>query len=504
MERIGRTVPPATEAEVKIWAARGEYEPFQIVVSAGAKAANGVNLQASDLIGPKQCNIAAGSFTFYREHYVQINRSSPDPGHGNRPLGPGLYADALVPFVDPEARRPTTGSIPSAPFDVSPNTNQPVWVDLHVPSDAKPGSYSGTVRVLSSQGERRIAISLHVWGFSLPLKPALKSSFGMHEPALSDRRVHQLLLEHRVMPVSVNSGDVQEFQEKLGLNTSALRFWGNSNRTNCTMDPPPSPTAIATELEHFPRNLPVYIYPADEIDRCPNLFATVRSWAARTRAVDPRIKNLVTVSPVSALYDDGEKSGRSAVDIWTLLPKAYESSRTQTEFVKAKGDEVWSYTALVQDDYSPKWEIDFAPINYRILPGFLSQSLGLTGLLYWRIDLWTASPWQDVYGYRIDGNVYPGEGMLVYPGSEAGVSSVVPSMRLKWIREGVEDYEYVALLKQLGRGDWALARVRGAASDWRSWSRDATAVESVRRELGDEIERLSSASGRTSHEANPN
>jgi hypothetical protein len=67
-------------------------------------------------------------------------------------------------------------------------------------------------------------------------------------------------------------------------------------------------------------------------------------------------------------------------------------------------------------------------------------------------------------------------------------------MRLKWIREGVEDYEYVAILKRLGRGDWALTLSRKAAKDWKNWTKDVTVLEDVRRQLGDEIERLSSKS----------
>jgi hypothetical protein len=31
--------------------------------------------------------------------------------------------------------------------------------------------------------------------------------------------------------------------------------------------------------------------------------------------------------------------------------------------------------------------------------------------------------------------------MLVYPGDPVGVPGTVPSMRLKWIRKGVEDHE---------------------------------------------------------------
>jgi hypothetical protein len=493
MERVGRTEAPLQRPDANIWAARGEYESFQIVITAQTEAVTGVDLAASDLIGPEGCLIPAAALALYREHYVHVTSPSPDPGQGNRPLGKGWYADALIPFADPQNSPRPAGQFTAAPFDVIPNTNQPVWVDVHIPFEARPGMYRGSVRVSSHQQEVRIPISLHVWGFTLPLKPTLKSSFGLHQPNLNDRRVHEVLLQHRVMPESVNPGDAREFEEKLGLNATALRFWGNSNRNTCTMDQPPTAAEIASASRMYPPGLPLHIYPADEIDPCPNLFHTVRNWAATMHAADPRISNLVTVSPKAALYDDGRGTGRSAVDIWTLLPNAYEAARAQALSLQAKGDEIWSYTALVQDSYSPKWEIDFAPINYRIQPGFISQSLGLTGILYWRVDLWSGAPWEDMQGFSIDGNFYPGEGMLVYPGQPAGVPSVLPSMRLKWIREGVEDYEYIAILKRLGRGGWALDQARRVGADWRNWTRDPALLESVRRELGDEIERLSSS-----------
>jgi hypothetical protein len=117
--------------------------------------------------------------------------------------------------------------------------------------------------------------------------------------------------------------------------------------------------------------------------------------------------------------------------------------------------------------------------------------MGLTGILYWSVDRWTSSPWTDVYAYKIEGNSYPGEGMLVYPGQLVGIAGIVPSMRLKWIREGVQDFEYVAILKRLGREDLARKFVREVSSDWRHWNHDFPSLESVRRRIGDEIDRLS-------------
>lgn len=37
--------------------------------------------------------------------------------------------------------------------------------------------------------------------------------------------------------------------------------------------------------------------------------------------------------------------------------------------------------------------------------------------------------------------------MLFYCGKQVGIKRVVPSMKLKWLRKGVEDYEYLEMLK---------------------------------------------------------
>ena len=43
--------------------------------------------------------------------------------------------------------------------------------------------------------------------------------------------------------------------------------------------------------------------------------------------------------------------------------------------------------------------------------------------------------------------------IIVYPGAAVGLSGqVMPSMRLKYLRDGVDDYDYVQLLK--AQGQW--------------------------------------------------
>ena len=181
----------------------------------------------------------------------------------------------------------------------------------------------------------------------------------------------------------------------------------------------------------------------------------------------------------------------TAVDIWTVMPIGYDHSPALDAQALQDGDELWSYNALVQDDYSPKWLIDFAPINFRIQPGFISQSLNLTGMLYWRVDKWSSDPWNQVNNAgSYSSNNYPGEGMLVYPGYQVGINGVAPSMRLKWLRDGVEDYEYVQMLKLAGHASDALGLAASVGPDWRNWTRDVNKLLSVRAQIGQEIDSL--------------
>lgn len=45
----------------------------------------------------------------------------------------------------------------------------------------------------------------------------------------------------------------------------------------------------------------------------------------------------------------------------------------------------------------------------------------------------------------------------------------------------------------LTAGDWALQQVKRIAPDWKNWTRDPSALESVRRELADKIQSIDSA-----------
>ena len=486
--RVGNNAAAGTGTQATISAAKGEYESFQIAVQAPSGGLTNVNATVSDLTGPGGATIAKSSFSLFREQYVYVSQSSPDWDGSNQPLGAGWYPDGLIPFTDPESGQPIQGAqIHAVPFDLDTANNQPIWVDLLVPRSAVAGNYAGTYTVTSDQGSITGNISLTVWNFTLPLQASLKSAFLSYgsSSVATDRE----LLRNRLSPLHTDTSAQSSLMSNFGLNIVGLAYNSGSNFGNCSMSDPPSVSDLEAVAAQQQPGLTKLVYSADEVDQCPSLIPTLKQWGQNLHKAG--ILNLVTMEPNTALFDDGTGTGRSAVDIWTIMAVGYDQAGSMPAAALAKGDSLWSYNALVQDSYSPKWQIDFAPVNFRIQPGFISQSLGFTGILYWKIDNWSADPWAQVNNAgTYSGSNYPGEGMLVYPGYQVGIDGVAPSMRLKWLRDGVEDYEYVQLLKAAGQGDSALQKVATVGASWSNWSQDPNQVQNVRDQLGRQLDQL--------------
>jgi hypothetical protein len=455
-QRVKPDAPAGTAAEISICAAQGEWESAQLIVRGPA---TNVRVAAPS---------SALTVNLYQEHYHTVTTGSGTYAtQVNRPDGPGAYPDALLPMP--------TG------FDVASGQNQPVWVDVFAPRGLTPGLYTIPVTVTANEGAKVVSVKLTVWNFALPVKPALKSCF-LHWNVRRNVAADQLLLANRIMPISVDLTQERRFIDTLGLNSMNAGFWARADETTGTMLPAPSVSQIQAAVATHQQDLYFYNYSFDEILGYTALYSGVKSWARNLHAAG--VDNLVTVPPITELMDDGSGTGRSAVDAWVELPKQYDAAKVNQAL--AKGDEVWSYNCLQQDDYSPKWQLDYPFPNWRLQPGMLNWQLGMTGLLYWRTDYWSSTQWDSVEAY---GASYPAEGLLFYKlpdGSFAG------SIRLKWLRDGADDFDYLTLLNAAGQRDWAKGVVGPVATDWRNWSHDPAAIEAARRQLGERISGLSS------------
>lgn len=479
--------PRPTPAAV-IEAARGETESFQLVTRAVGGPLTGVVARVSALHRADGATIGGARIALFREHYVRVPRHSP-AGSGPR-IRWRWFPDALVPFVDPVTGRPPRAGARyvASPYAVRAGRNQPVWVDVSVPYDAGPGTYTGEWSVSARAGGRTVrrtgTVTLRVRTFALPVAPASGSRFSIRRPANRIAAVEDLLLRYRVQP-SPATVSREGVLRRRGLASVDLRYWSGADVDTCRMAAAPTVDELRSATAGHLPGLTVYDYSADEVSACPDLTDDLVAWARSLH--EAGIDHLVTVRPRADLMDDG--TGRPVVDIWTMLP--YQLRRLDPAVrarILAAGGRFWSYQALVQGRRTPSWELDFPVTHYRVLGGFLNASQGVTGLLYWGVDEWQRDPWTDPTYRYTDSCCYPGDGTLVYPGGPAGIVGVVPSIRLAMVRDGMDDYDYVALLRAQGRGAEAAQAIAPAAQSWWSWSSDGRVLAAVRHHLGDLLE----------------
>ena len=494
--RIGQTDSPGTSTTVTQYQAKNETYSFQVAIQAPTGGLTNVNIKSSGLTGPNGAVIDSNNIVLFREQYIYIPITPTYYWAGtsdgtNVPNGPGWYPDGLVPFVDPETGQPAKGgsAIQAVPFNLTPGMNQPIWVDITTPANTAAGTYTGTLNISSDQGKAVVSVTLNVWNFALPVTPTFKSSYQSdHNQNVYMQRE---LLRNRVSPMWDTPQAEPELMQDWGINSTNMWFDTGINTSNCAtaiMPPAPSVAAFQAAAAQHSQDLLLYAQPVDEVSNCPNIFPELKLWAANMH--QSSIQDLVTAVPVPALEDDGTGTGRSVVDIWVELPFQYDQALSEIKKVQAKGDAVWSYNVLIQDGYSPKLEIQFAPLDYRLNMGFISQTLNLKGFFQWDVDNWPSqnTAWTDVTGTM----PVPSEGILVYPGQQVGIVGYAPSMRLKYTRDGVNDFEYVEMLKNMGQGAWALQEAATVGPNWKSWTRDPAQIEAVRVLLGNKISQSSS------------
>ena len=510
---------PGSRRAVVLSAARNEYAPFQIIIHAGTGGLKGVNALGSSLVSKWGRTIPADRLTLYREHYIEVRKLSP-----NSKGAPGWYPDALIPFLDPSTGKPPVHArFPAAPFDISPDSNQPLWVDVLTPRDTPPGAYTGTITI-SAEGIRphTVPIQLTVWDFALPETPSMRTHFGDANlnplasalsqmtswRGLDEERQRELqtayaevMVAHRIcspipqflMPKINTDGSIdpqstdaalQQWIERFHITGFPIGFLDIDNRGW-----PGNPVDADRErnarylrsmysylrAHHWDRM--AYIYVADE----PNTrqaYNDVRARSKFVREVAPGLKVLCTKGPQVRYPLWGSLVG--SVDIWVPLWSAFEEAAVKKRL--SAGEEIWGYTALCQGRQdTPFWELDFPLLNYRI-PMWVSWRLGITGLLYWSTTNWASTPdvWTNPVTY---GNQYNMEGSLLYPGVDAGVQGFVTSIRLNEIREGLEDYEYLKILAHRRNRAVAEDMVKKIARSWHDWDHDPRHLLEVRAEI---------------------
>lgn len=236
-----------------------------------------------------------------------------------------------------------------------------------------------------------------------------------------------------------------------------------------------------------------YCYLKDEPNTLED-YRYVQHWGPSIREAKSVVKVLVVEQPWTEPGKGGANSAwgdlYGAVDIWCPLASLHRPEPAARR--QALGETIWTYIVLCQGKPTPWWHIDYPLLNYRV-PGWIAWSDRMTGLAYWTVTYWDLvdDPWLTAPFFLgggkiqegVKGLIYQGEGTLVYPARAVGYEGIVPSVRLKALRDGIDDFEYLAIIERLGKRQSAEKFVHRLAESWFHWDKDPAAYDQARAAL---------------------
>jgi hypothetical protein len=479
----------ALAPHVHIAAAGRERESFQLVVIPVQAGLSGVKIEVSDLVHEsRQDRLAADFVTWHPLGYVQ---SKPSDSVLRRE---GWWWPDIL--------------LPAQPFGVKPGFTQPVWFTIDVPPASRPGLYRGLVKI-EADGVRPqvVGLELTVRAFSLPLRGALKTAFcicaGMweiwYEPDEVKRRLgmtdeaghgalyssyecedvlprekwlemYDFLLAHRLSPTTIYSDlkngrtrvvprrEDMEYCYERGMNATCLAS------VDVLPGDPEAADRYMGELEAWLGDWNEFI----EEKSWPDMTWYVHGFdesdmrANHAETVDPSIRRIFGM--IGEKFPQIERESANPInpahvglfDIWTPLSQQWRPEMRERQ---AAGDEVWAYVCCGPGKPYANLFLDYPATDPRVLMWQCYQH-GVTGFLYYLVNdyryqengndpgpKWPERPWNSLFTWPN----YPqgdtnGDGHLVYPGPDA---TPLASTRLENLRDGIEDYEALAMLAAL-------------------------------------------------------
>ena len=524
------------EKKIRISGAGNEHVPFQVVVTTPIppgrrpKAPEGFFIEVSDLTARQGRAIPKDRVNLFLEHYIMLYAKSSPVG------ATGYWPDALVPL------RKTFNM--NAQYAVV--ANRPIWIDVAIPAGTPGGTYNGTVRV-TQNGKllETLNLELRVYNFSLPEKTHLITYMNIskgelarfyHKPADSPeidqltQTYYDFLYANRMEPwfndqlepeitvkgdkveVKFNDSRYQYYMEKLKTKSVLLDSYPSSlgRQIQDTQFSKTFNDKVKSYLsqvqayfqKHGWKDRLVFNSPIDE----PNTkedFEQTREWARLVHEATDDVPFLSTKTPLPPENNPDWGTLRGHVDNFSIHGNHMNIPELKKAILEeqAKGGEMTWYISCDQVYPQPNYFID-APALDPVMVPWITERYKMDGILYWALNFWsqTPDPWLDavtfISGFVCsDGGVLNGEGSLFYPGDrierytgQPNIDGPVSSIRFELLREGIEDYEYLWMLKDAGDKDFEEDQVRNLVIDVSSFSRNLEELYIARKAMAERLE----------------
>lgn len=459
---------------VSLNVAGNEYESAQFVIFYLNGKPGKVEMTCSDLKNENGAMIGAAQIFFNPVGYVNIG----DSGHHTHN---GYWPDVLYPGS--AALPPAKGRI------------QPVMLTLKTEKNQTPGNYRGKVTFRTGNETHEIALNVRVYPFSLPDKKSLGMNIWFHGTRIqtfygdfSPRRFEQIMevmgryhfatgirdnMFRSLLRVrKTNDGYEFDFSRLTPYYDAALK--NHANLLNLEyLDPeyfrtprkiligsdgkltnflPDDPVAAADQLfrqtiKYF-KEKGYYKYAILQVSDEPWSLEKqeyIRKTVSRFRKLE---KELLPVISAGAVRNRSNLNGY--ITVWCpqfpqFNPADYKNM--------PDNEKLYFYQCLYKPDF-PMFMIDRPGIEPRI-SSLVCWKYQAKGFLYWASEQWIAghpslpenrkklaNRWiHEEWGFPFQNA--PGDACFIYPTKDG----VIASLRAQYIRDGVEDYEYLAILK---------------------------------------------------------
>ena len=492
-------LPPRIIAPLRISAARNEREPLQLAVRSGRDASQS-RVEVDPPRGPR--NARLGDWEINVVGYVPIDVASAYFFQSTSAWRRAIPNDVVA--CDGWPGRWPDPLLSKDTFDLAANTTQPVWLTVAVPKGVPAGDYTGAVRLVA--GGKRLwqqPLTVHVWDFSLPDESHVAAKFDVSpgpgekwwgkpwdkvRPQILAMMARRRLCPDRVQPEPVfkyengqATADFTAFDRAAEHYFHDLKLpyawtpecfyafgWGLPPPAFLGQQPyagePPFEKSDRSQLrpeykkayqaclklfwDHLKQkgwDWKFVLYISDEpYDWLPRIILQMKALCRMIHEVDRNI-------PIYSSTWKHVPAWDGSLDIWGFGHYGLVPAETIAK-VRSAGARVWWTTDGQMCTDTPSCAVE------RLLPHYCFK-YDVEAYEFWGICWTTYDPhrfgWHayipvtDQPGQSFWARNPNGDGFLLYPGHPVGYDGPLSTIRLEQAREGIEDYEYLYLLRQL-------------------------------------------------------
>ncbi len=396
-----------------------------------------------------------------------------------------LFYEHYFTMADYKTKMPDAIPPMTDPIEVKAGNSQGFYFKTKTTPDSVPGDYTATVTVkvdgeIVNSGE----VTLTVWDFTLseetPLATAIDiGQYGIytqHQMPEGDDGVlykiyYDFMLENRIasytLPYDILEDEVNEYLDNPRV--TSFMIGGDYNGKNTDPD---KIKAIYEKLsknpEWFDKGYFYYVDEPTEMGKLNQLKAAgekLETLYPGYRMISPFFYNIDIGAGVDQFKFMSDYLGIwcTKVNAWTPVGStAPGAEHMMSEFQVALygdyasrvaaevegGDKNWVYYCWEPIAPYTTFDASHDPIEQRVAM-WQAMDNDVTGLLYFTATEWTPQMWRSIDKVNAGGQIVYGDGILIYPGYRYGVHGPISSMRLESVRDGIEDYMYLDMAKEL-------------------------------------------------------